>query len=264
MTVFITHFSKKARPDAAFGYKPGAAGPATAVRVARRCALAFCMGLWLLFGATAGFAAELDQLKVVRTEDGIYLSAIVQFELPPVVEDALGKGIALFFVVEADVYRDRWYWTDRRVASATRSIRLAFQPLTRRWRVNIVSGLINNSAGLRATLNQNYDTLPEAMSAVQRLSRWRIADNAEIETDAAYTLNFSFRLDLSQLPRPFQIGVAGQKDWNISVQKNERLLVERESTDVNRLLPPVAAAPEAAKTAGSAPLVPSATLANKP
>ena len=144
------------------------------------------MGVWLLFVATAGFAAELDQLKVVRTEDGVYLSAIVQFELPPVVEDALSKGIALFFVVEADVYRDRWYWTDRRVASATRTIRLVFQPLTRRWRVNIVTGLINNSAGLRATLNQNYDTLPEAMSAVQRLSRWRIADNAEIEMDAAH------------------------------------------------------------------------------
>ena len=263
-TVFITHFSKKARPDVVFGYKPGAAGPATALRVAKRCALAFCMGVWLLFVATAGFAAELDQLKVVRTEDGVYLSAIVQFELPPVVEDALGKGIALFFVVEADVYKDRWYWTDRRVASATRTIRLAFQPLTRRWRVNIVTGLINNSAGLRATLNQNYDTLPEAMSAVQRLSRWRIADNAEIETDATHTLNFSFRLDLSQLPRPFQIGVAGQKDWNISVQKNERLQVERESTDVNRVLLPVAAAPEAAKTAGLAPSVPSATLANKP
>ena len=264
MTVFITHFSKKARPDVVFGYKPGAAGPATALRVAKRCALAFCMGVWLLFVATAGFAAELDQLKVVRTEDGVYLSAIVQFELPPVVEDALGKGIALFFVVEADVYRDRWYWTDRRVASATRTIRLAFQPLTRRWRVNIVTGLINNSAGLRATLNQNYDTLPEAMSAVQRLSRWRIADNAEIETDAAHALNFSFRLDLSQLPRPFQIGVAGQKDWNISVQKNERLQVEREGTDVNRVLPPVAAAHEAPKTAGSAPSVPSAALANKP
>ena len=264
MTVFTTHFSKKARPDAAFGYKPGAAGRAAAFRAARRCVLAFCMGVWLLWGTTAGFAAELDQLKVVRTDDGVYLSAIVQFELPPVVEDALGKGIALFFVVEADVYRDRWYWTDRRVASATRTIRLAFQPLTRRWRVNIVTGLINNSAGLRATLNQNYDTLPEAMSAVQRLSRWRIADNTEIDTDAAHTLNFSFRLDLSQLPRPFQIGVAGQKDWNISVQKSDRLQVERESTDINRVVPPVAAAPETAKTVASAPSVPSAALANKP
>ena len=179
----------------------------------------------MLFG-TAASATELTQLKVNRADDGIYLSAVVRFDLPPVVEDALTKGIPMFFVVEADIYRDRWYWTDRRVASATRTIRLAFQPLTRRWRVNIVTGLINGSAGLRATLNQNYETLPEAMSAVQRLSRWRIADNAEVDADAAHKLDFSFRLDLSQLPRPFQIGVAGQRDWNISVQQSERLQME--------------------------------------
>lgn len=196
-----------------------------------------CMGVCLLLGAGSGFAAELGQLKVVRSDDGVYLSAIVQFELPPVVEDALTKGIPLFFVVEADIYRDRWYWTDRRVASATRTIRLAFQPLTRRWRVNIVTGLINNSAGLRATLNQNYETLAEAMSAVQRLSRWRIADNAEVEVDAVHTLDFNFRLDLSQLPRPFQIGVAGQRDWSISVQTNERLQIEREAAELVRPAP---------------------------
>ncbi len=168
-------------------------------------------------------AAELTQLSVERGDDGVYLSAIVRFDLPPVVEDALQKGVPMFFVVEADVYQSRWYWSDKRVASATRTIRLAFQPLTRRWRVNIVSGLINSSAGLRATLNQNYDSLPEALSAVQRLSRWRIGDNADIEPDVVHKLEFSFRLDLSQLPRPFQIGIAGQRDWTIGAQASERL-----------------------------------------
>lgn len=170
-------------------------------------------------------AAELTQLKVERGDDGVYLSAIVQFDLTPVVEDALQKGIPMFFVVEADVYQSRWYWSDKRVASATRTIRLAFQPLTRRWRVNIVSGLINSSGGLRATLNQNYDTLQDALSAVQRLSRWRIGDNADIDPDVLHKLEFSFRLDLSQLPRPFQIGIAGQRDWTIGVQASERLLL---------------------------------------
>jgi hypothetical protein len=180
---------------------------------------------WILFAQTsaAALATELTQLKVERSDEGIHLSAIVQFDLPAVVEDALMKGIPMFFVVEADIYQSRWYWADRRVASATRTIRLAYQPLTRRWRVNIVTGLINNSAGLRATLNQNYDSLPEALSAVQRLSRWRIADNAEVDPDVIHKLEFSFRLDLSQLPRPFQIGVAGQKDWTIAVQQSERL-----------------------------------------
>ena len=181
---------------------------------------------------------EVSQFRVERSEDGVYLSAVVRFDLPPVVEDALRKGIALFFVVEADIYRDRWYWTDARVASAARTLRLAYQPLTGRWRVNIVSGLITSSSGLRATLNQNYDTLPEALSAIQRIAHWKIAENAEVEPDSVYALEFNFRLDLSQLPRPFQIGVAGQRDWTIAAQVKDRL----------RLLPLAAPPPAAIST----------------
>lgn len=207
-TVFITPFFKSKALDAAV----------------RRCsALLVCV--FVLLFSQASRAAELTQFSVERVDDGVYLSAIVRFDLPAVVEDALLKGIPMFFVAEADIYLNRWYWVDKRVASATRTIRLAYQPLMRRWRVNIVNGMINNSAGLRATLNQNYDTLPEALSAVQRLSRWRIADSAELEVDVARNLEFRFNLDLSQLPRPFQIGVAGQKDWTISVQQNEPLLL---------------------------------------
>jgi Domain of unknown function (DUF4390) len=208
-TGFITHSSKNA----------------TIETVVRRF-IAICLWAFFAMAGSAALAADLTQLKTERADDGVYLSAVIQFDLPSVVEDALGKGIPLFFVLEADIYRDRWYWTDRRVASATRTVRLAYQPLTRRWRVNIATGLINNSAGLRATFNQNYDTLPEALSAVQRISRWRIADASEVDVEAAHNLEFSFRLDLSQLPRPFQIGVAGQKDWNISVQDNGRLQLE--------------------------------------
>ena len=208
MMGFITRYLKKTRLDALL-----------------RGSAAICLCLALLPASQPVLAVELSQLKVERAEDGVYLSAVVAFELPPVVEDALMKGIAMFFVVETDIYQSRWYWTDRRVASATRTIRLAFQPLTRRWRVNISSGVINNSAGLRATLNQNYDTLAEALAAVQRLSRWRIADTAELDPDIVHKLEFSFRLDLSQLPRPFQIGVAGQKDWTIAVRDTERIQI---------------------------------------
>ena len=210
-TVFITHFFKSTQ--------------STALDAALRRFSAFLACALLLLFSQSSRSAELTQFSVERGDDGVYLSAVVQFDLPVVVEDALLKGIPMFFVAEADVYLNRWYWADKRVASATRTIRLAYQPLTRRWRVNIVSGLINNSAGLRATLNQNYDTLPEALSAVQRLSRWRIADNTEVEADVAHKLEFSFALDLSQLPRPFQIGVSGQRDWTISAARNERLLL---------------------------------------
>jgi hypothetical protein len=195
-----------------------------------RFILGWCLCLLLAPGHSAAAATEITHLRVERAEDGVYLSAVVRFDVPAVVEDALLKGIALFFVVEADIYRRRWYWTDPRVASAARTLRLAYQPLTGRWRVNIVSGLITSSSGLRATLNQNYETMAEALSAIQRLARWKIAEPFEVDSDASYTLDLNFRLDLSQLPRPFQIGVAGQRDWTISAQIKDRLTLTPAST----------------------------------
>ncbi len=208
-TVFITPFLKNAT-----------------LKAVLRWTLAFCLGSVLAQAGSSALATEITQLRTERADDGVYLSAQVKFELPAVVEDALTKGIAMVFVAEADIYRGRWYWTDKRVASASRSMRLAFQPLTRRWRVNIAAGAIGNVAGLRATLNQNYDTLPEALSAIQRVTRWKIADLAEVDADAAHRLEFRFRLDLSQLPRPFQIGVAGQRDWAIAAEEEQRLQLE--------------------------------------
>ena len=204
--------------------------------------LGCCVALLLAPGPSAAAPTEITQLRVERADDGVYLSATVRFDLPAVVEDALLKGIAVFFVVEADIYRDRWYWTDPRVASAARTLRLAYQPLTGRWRVNIVSGLIASSSGLRATLNQNYDTLPDALSALQRMARWKIAEASEVEPDSAYRLELNFRLDLSQLPRPFQIGVAGQKDWTIAAQVKDRLKLAPAAP-----LPPAATGTEGAK-----------------
>jgi hypothetical protein len=190
-----------------------------------RRVLTLCLCAALACAGQAALATEVAQLKMERSEEAVYLSATVKFDLPPVVEDVLLKGIPMFFVAEADIYRDRWYWYDKRVTTATRTMRLAFQPLTRRWRLNVLSGAISVT-GLRASLSQSYDSLPEAMASVQRISRWRIADAAEIEPDARHKVQFRFRLDLSQLPRPFQIGVAGQKDWAIAVEEYRQLAVE--------------------------------------
>ncbi len=188
--------------------------------------IALCLALFVSFGAVQATPTDVTDLRVERAEDGVHLSATMRFSIPPVVEEALQKGIALYFVAEADIFRERWYWTDARVASAARTIRLAYQPLTRRWRVNVAPGIIGTSGGMRATFNQNYDSLPEAVAAVQRLARWKLAENPEIAPDPTYRLEFSFRLDLSQLPRPFQIGVAGQSDWSIAAQASERLRLE--------------------------------------
>lgn len=154
-------------------------------------------------------------LKVERQDDEVWLSAQVQFELPSAVEDALQKGVPLFFVAEADILRERWYWADKKIVSAERHLRLAYQPLTRRWRLTVSSGVAKGS-GSGLALNQYFETLPQALSVIKRISRWQIADVAELDPTFKYRVEFRFKLDVAQLPLPFQIGTLGQSDWDVS------------------------------------------------
>ncbi|MEI6761216.1 MAG: DUF4390 domain-containing protein [Betaproteobacteria bacterium] len=175
---------------------------------------------WLPVAAQAQ-GLEVTQLQLDRSGDAVLLSASVPFELPQAVEEALLKGVPVIFVAEADIYRERWYWTNKRVVSAQRHLRLAFQPLTRRWRLNIAAGVF--TAGLGMALTQSFDTLPDALAAVQRISRWKIADVSDLEPGQRHLVDFRFRLDASQLPRPLQIGTLGDTDWSLSASASRTL-----------------------------------------
>jgi hypothetical protein len=165
--------------------------------------------------AYAQNATEITQYQVERLEDEITISAQVAFELPSAVEDALLKGVPLYFVNEAEILRERWYWYDKKISSVERHLRLAYQPLTRRWRLNVTAGA-GRDASLGLALNQSFDTLAQVLSAIKRVSRWKIADASEIDPSQKYRIDFRFRLDLNQLPRPFQISALGQSDWDIT------------------------------------------------
>lgn len=187
------------------------------------CGLVAAVLLLLPAAAQAPADPEVAHLRLERTEEGVLLSASVRFDLPPAVEDALLKGIPMFFVADASLLRDRWYWYDKHVAGASRHMRLSYQPLTRRWRLQVSSAPIGN-AGL--ALGQSFDTQEEALAAVRNVSRWKIADLSDLEPDAKYSVDFRFRLDVSQLPRPFQIGAVGQSDWSIIASRTQRLALE--------------------------------------
>nr|WP_307703089.1 DUF4390 domain-containing protein [Variovorax paradoxus] len=185
---------------------------------------------WLPLGAAAQgrTGPSVTQMRLEQGDDGVYLTAAVQFELPSLVEEVLDKGIAIYFVAEAEVFQERWYWTDRKVAQVTRHMRLAYQPLTRRWRLNVSPVPITGAAGFGVSLNQNFDSLSDAMEAVKRIGRLRLGDAADIGDESQHQVIFRFRLDTSQLPRPFQIGVVGQADWNIVAERSAKLPLEKQ------------------------------------
>lgn len=187
-----------------------------------RVLLAFCLSYLAMGMALAQATTDSTVLRVERADDEILISTQLAFEVPTAVEDALQKGLPLFFIAEADVVRERWYWYDKKVVSVERHTRLAFQPLTRKWRVTVTSGPTKGgNTGL--SLNQNFETLADALGVVRRVSRWKIAEQADLDPAVRYKVDFRFRLDLSLLPLPFQIGAIGQTDWDLGIVRSAPL-----------------------------------------
>jgi hypothetical protein len=177
--------------------------------------------------AHAETAVDLQNLKISRLGDGVYLSADWRFDMPVNLEDALLKGVPLYFVTEAELTQERWYFYDKRVSLTERHVRVMYQPLTRRWRVSVMPHAFNG-AGLGVNLGQSYASIDEAMLTVKRLTQWRIVSAADLNPDVKQTLSIRFKLDLSQLPRPLQIGAMTQTEWNINYAKSQRLMLEAE------------------------------------
>ena len=160
-------------------------------------------------------------MSLQRTTEGLYLTARLNLQPSTVVQEALLKGVPLYFVWRAEVLRDRWYWTDKRLASAVRTWRLVYQPLTGRWRLSLAADAGNSGggAGLQYALHQNFDTLYEALASISSVVRWRLADGGRLDADHDERVEWSFQLDLGLLPRPFQIGVANQEEWLMDVRR---------------------------------------------
>lgn len=156
-------------------------------------------------------AIELQTLRLQRADGALSLDFAARIHLSRAVEEALQRGVPVYFTAQAQLLRNRWYWRDERVARVQRTWRLAFQPLTSNWRVGF------------GGLNQTQATLEEALASLSRLSDWKIADLAQVDPDSRHYVEFSFRLDTSQLPGPMQFGLTTQADWTLGVERTLRL-----------------------------------------
>lgn len=158
---------------------------------------------------------EFSSFELQRPDDGLLLSYGLHLVLPDPVEDALLKGVPLHFVVEVEVDRERWYWRDRRVARQRREWRLAWQPLTRRYRLSL------------GGFNQQHERLEEALGVIAAASRWQVAEAGSLDPEATHSVLFSFRLDSSRLPRPLQFSAGTANAWNLVLERQATLLPRR-------------------------------------
>ena len=224
MMVFITHFCKNTLLEWGQHLRSR-----SGLRAVLWCwlALGMCFATLPAVHAQSVLSPGVDvtELRVERSEGALLLQSTLRLELSPGVEDALQKGLSIYFVTEAELTRDRWYWYDKKIGAVSRYYRLAYQPLTRLWRLNVSREPIG-SGGLASSLSQTFDTLPEALEAIRRTVNWKLADLTDIDNESKFTLLFKFRLDVTQLPRPFQMTAGSATEWNLATQKTIRLTTE--------------------------------------
>lgn len=178
---------------------------------------------------TAVLNAVVDsgsEMQIQRDGEDVLLTSNLNWALPELVQDALLKGIPVHFIAEAQMLRERWYWSDQEILHAERYLRLSYQPLTRRWRLYTGNQPFEGQ-GLGVALSSTFETWAAAIQAMQRIVRWRIGPVAALPASGSAFLQLRFRIDLSHFPRPLQIGALGRSDWNLLVTRRESIDLEK-------------------------------------
>ena len=196
-------FSKLAAVLAIIGSSPGALLHAPAALVYTSAVL-LCTPAALLYtpGAQAD-GIDLLEARLEQTEDGVVLNADFAVDFNPRLEEVIANGVPLYFVVEFGLTRPRWYWFDDKTASKRLQTRLSYHVLSRHYRL---------STGL---LQQTFGTLSEALAVLRRVRNWQVLDRGVPLADAEYQAEVRMRLDLSLLPKPFQVNALTNREWHL-------------------------------------------------
>jgi hypothetical protein len=185
----------------------------TAARGAARRLLRAAAAAMLLLAAGLAAAAHADERIRVDAaslelrgdaDPGVFLNAQFEFELPQALADAVDRGVAVYFVADFELTRNRWYWFDENVANETLGWRLSYSPLTRQYRL------------ARGGLAQPFDSIGAAVAAIRRVSGWKVLDAGVLQPGDHYHAQVRLRLDTSLLPKPFQVTALTNRDWSLA------------------------------------------------
>jgi uncharacterized protein DUF4390 len=147
---------------------------------------------------------QIRSAEILSTEEGYVVNADIDLTLNNRLEDALRRGVSLYFLLECELSRPRWYWFDEQVVNQTLTYRLSYQAITRAYRLSIGS------------LHQNFDSMEAAFRTMLRIRNWGVAERGELRTGLSYNVALRLGLDTTQLPKPFQVTTIGSRDWNLS------------------------------------------------
>jgi Domain of unknown function (DUF4390) len=176
-------------------------------RLSRRYLIAagfVCAAFALLPFRAGADSVPLTNAEVRVEDERVVLNVDFALSLNSTLEEALQRGIPLYFLLEVDIQRPRWYWFDEKVLQHSTQYRVSYQPLTRQYRV--ASGL----------LSQTFDSLQEVERLIGRVTARPIASASDLEKGSRYDVVVRLRLDQNQLPKPFQVNALASREWQLA------------------------------------------------
>lgn len=170
--------------------------------------IALCAGLVVLLLASAAGADEIEvgEVQLRAVEEGLVLDADFAFDLTPRLAEVVSNGVPLYFRVDFELTRRRWYWLDESAAASRLRLRLSYHALSRQYRL---------STGL---LQQSFATLDEALNVLKRIRNWLVVDRTVTFADADYEGAVRMRLDTALLPKPFQLSAFTSRELQLESQ----------------------------------------------
>ncbi|MSQ71918.1 MAG: DUF4390 domain-containing protein [Betaproteobacteria bacterium] len=161
--------------------------------------------LWLGFEHSA--RADVIAVPVFALEardDGYAVSADFEFELNPRLEETLNNGVPLYFLLEFELIRPRWYWFDELIANRELRLRFSYNSLLRQYRISV------------GALHQNFSGLGDALRVLSRIRNWLVMDGEQVRAGETYVAGLRMRLDTAQLPKPFQLSALTNRDLTLA------------------------------------------------
>jgi hypothetical protein len=152
--------------------------------------------------AASGIAVK--SAEIVASDDGWQLDAEFDIQFSPRLEEAVNRGVPLYFVLEFEVARPRWWWFDEKPVQFSQTYKISYTPLLRQYRLSV------------GNVYQNFTRLEEVTRVLARLRGVTIADRGAFKKDVMYQAGIRMRLDTAQLPKPFQLNAIASGDWTLA------------------------------------------------
>jgi hypothetical protein len=154
--------------------------------------------------SAAAEGISIKSASLEPSDDGWQLQADFDIQFSPRLEEALNRGVPLYFVVEFEAARPRWYWFDEKPVQQSQTYKITYTPLLRQYRLSVGSQY------------QNFTRFEEVTRVLSRVRGWHVADRGSLKKDVTYQAAVRMRLDTAQLPKPFQVNAIASRDWTLT------------------------------------------------